>query len=56
MPRLELDPKQAEMLREILDVVSSDLHDEIDHTDDREYRARLRARKVLVDELRERLR
>jgi hypothetical protein len=44
MPTLELNPKEAELLRETLELSATALLAEINHTDHREYRDELKER------------
>lgn len=48
MPKLELTPSEAELLREIAEEWLSDLRVEIGHTDKLDYREGLKAKESLV--------
>jgi len=55
MMNLELSDKQRTALADMLDTSLSALHDEISHTDTREYREMLRERQDVLTEIRTRL-
>ena len=55
MVELELNREEAEVLREVLASYLSGLQDEIAHTDDRDFRERLRHTREVVEELQRRV-
>jgi hypothetical protein len=55
MPKLELTPAQAELLREIADEWLSELRVEIGHTDNTDYREALKWKESLLRDVIERL-
>ena len=48
MPHLNLDDEERETLREALESYLSDLHTEISHTDNRDYRSNLKRRREVL--------
>lgn len=55
MPKLELTPAEAELLREVAEGALAGARREIGHTDSRAYRERLKWRESLLEGLLERL-
>lgn len=55
MMHFELNDEQAKILAEIIESSLSGLHDEIAHTDTREYRDYLKERKETLTKIREML-
>jgi hypothetical protein len=52
---LEMTAEEARELKQALDSVLSELHDEVFHTDNRNYREMLKARQQRLQEIRRRL-
>jgi len=55
MARLELSADEADILRDVLRTTLDELHTEISHTDDRDFREGLRHRQTTLEELLRRL-
>jgi hypothetical protein len=55
MPRLDLSADEADTLRDVLRTTLDELHTEISHTDDRDFREGLRLRQDTLEALARRL-
>jgi len=55
MTQVELQDHEVSVLQEILDVELEDLHKEIHHTDDRQYRVELKDKQATLERIREAL-
>jgi hypothetical protein len=55
MDAIELTGAEATTLRDVVQICLSELHTEISHTDDREFKAALKRRQELLQGVREKL-
>ena len=53
--KIELDDKECETLREVLESYLSDLSSEIAHTDDRDFRDNLKDKRTTIENIAQRL-